>query len=706
MNAVPAAAAGSGSTSGRRWLHVARLACPTVAGVGIVLNLLALPAFTRLAMGQAIRDALPTWHLSVPGFDAIMIAMTVVPMMVNVVVAAVVFLRASSEPMALFCVYTLVLFGCGVVGPLPWVTFSDSMTVLGTPALTRLAGLLTPLGLFVLGVFVLVFPSGTFVPRWLRWPATAGGTALLVGSLLLFTRFEPLASAIVQTTGSALLVVGAAAQIYRYRRISTPTQRQQTKWVLFGLAGCVTVLVSTRLMKLAVPRGFRDSVLAQTLLGGGTVALALAIVPVGIGIAILRARLWDIDLIINRALLYGALTASVIIIYVVVVAYLGRMLRTDATQWMSLVATGVVAVVLQPLRGRLQRGVNRLTYGQRDEPYAVVAQLGRRLESSIRTESVLPTAVETLARALKLPYAAITLDTGDDPASGVVEYGEPVPDPLVLPLTYHSEPAGRLLLGPRRPGESFTPADLRLLRDLAPQVGAAAHAVSLATDLQRSRERLVTAREEERRRLRRDLHDGLGPTLAGLALKASAISDLVSADPAGAACVADELYAEIRGTITEIRRLVYELRPPTLDELGLVGAIQELARQQTRAGQLTIDVRVKGDLDTLPAAVEVAAYRIVGEALTNVQRHANARTCAIHLSRTDRLCLDIIDDGIGMPPGRPAGVGLVAIRERSVELGGTFLIDGGPQGGTRLTIRLPLPDQLRQPPPPEQGEHR
>src|SRR5262249_52540129 len=172
----------------------------------------------------------------------------------------------------------------------------------------------------------------------------------------------------------------------------------------------------------------------------------------------------------------------------------------------------------QPLRGWLQRGVNRLMYGQRDEPYAVVARLGRRLESTLAPEAVLVAIVETVAQALKLPYAAILLKQGERFTPAAV-YGSPVEGPRPLPLAYQAEPVGQLVLGPRQRGETFTPADRHLLEDLARQVGLAAHAVRLTDDLQRSRERLVTAREEERRRLRRDLHDGLGPALGSLTLQ-------------------------------------------------------------------------------------------------------------------------------------------------------------------------------------------
>jgi signal transduction histidine kinase len=369
-------------------------------------------------------------------------------------------------------------------------------------------------------------------------------------------RVQPVPTA-VQPIGVALLLLGAGAQVYRYRRVSAPAERQQTKWVMLGVAASMAVFVGSRLVGLLLTPAVRQSQVGATLIGGGIVVVALGFIPVCIGIAVLRAGLWDVDLVINRALLYAGLTVAVVGIYVLVVWYLGTLLHTGTGLGTSLVATGVVAVVLQPLRTQLQRGVNRLTYGQRDEPYKVIAELGRRLEVSAQTQSVLTAAVETLAKALRLPYAAIMLGETGVSRAPVAAYGTPAPSPLAMSLRYGPDPLGLLLLGPRRPGEPFTPADLRLLEDLARQISTAAHAVTLAADLQRSRERLITAREEERRRLRRDLHDGLGPALTGLALKASSISNLVPTDQATASRVANEVYAQIRAAIADIRRLVY-----------------------------------------------------------------------------------------------------------------------------------------------------
>jgi signal transduction histidine kinase len=364
------------------------------------------------------------------------------------------------------------------------------------------------------------------------------------------------------------------------------------------------------------------------------------------------------------------------------------------------VATGVVALLFQPLRGRLQRGVNRLFYGQRDDPLGALAQLGQRLEGTIDPEVVLPTLVETVAQTLKLPYVAIGLRTGDGfrPAA---QAGNPVPEPLRLPLIYQGETVGELVVGPRGANEAFSESDRRLLANIAHQAGPAVHAVQLTAALQHSRLQLVTAREEERRRLRRDLHDGLGASLAGLLLEAGALRRAIRTDPDEAEALVDEFRTDIRATIDEIRRLVYELRPPMLDQLGLVAAVRTQAAQCSRgngpdgvapADALQVTVDAPEEFPPLPAAVEVAAYRIVQEALTNVVHHAQARHCHVRLELADALRLEVVDDGVGVPDGRShaEGVGLLSMRERAVELGGTCLIEPAPGGGTRVLATLPL----------------
>jgi signal transduction histidine kinase len=269
-------------------------------------------------------------------------------------------------------------------------------------------------------------------------------------------------------------------------------------------------------------------------------------------------------------------------------------------------------------------------------------------------------------------------------------YGEQVADVDEFPMVYQDEVIGRLLAG-RRGTQRFRASDRRLLADLARQAGVAAHAVQLTLALQRSRAALVTAREEERRRLRRDLHDGLGPALSGVTLGLHAATANVRRDPDHAVSQLTALQGQMQDAVADIRRLVYGLRPPALDELGLALAIRrEAARLE--GGGLTIEVEVVPEqLGQLPAAVEAAAYRIASEALTNVSRHAGATHCVVRLSRGRELAVEVRDDGRGMD-GRPAGVGLAGMRERAAELGGVCRVEAL-EPGTRVFARLPIVDQ-------------
>jgi signal transduction histidine kinase len=499
------------------------------------------------------------------------------------------------------------------------------------------------------------------------------------------------------------ILASALSLILRYRR-SRGEVRQQIKWIAFAASfvglGFVSAMVSGLIALYFAPETWDsgDNPPFWHELLFSVVLLSFGGVPITVGIAVLKYRLYDIDLLINRTLVYGALTASVICIYVLVVGYLGALFQTANDLFISLLATGLVAVLFAPLRDRLQRAVNRLMYGERDDPYAVVSRLGQRLEAIIAPEDVLLTIVGTIREALKLPYAAIALPPNGNGFEVVATSGEePTADPLVLPLSYGGESVGELLLAPRAPGEGFSAADRSLLDGLARHAGVAVHGVRVMADLQRSRERLVLAREEERRRLRRDLHDELAPTLAALGLSTATVGELIPTDPKEAAFANEKLQAAIRATVSDVRRLVYDLRPPALDELGLVEAIRERASRYGMGDQgFRAAVDAPDELPPLPAAVEVAAYRIVQEALTNVSRHARASACTVRLAYTDgrALTIEVTDDGVGLPDTPEGGVGLHSMRERAAELGGECEIVCSWPSGTRVFARLPFREPL------------
>jgi signal transduction histidine kinase len=671
-----------------RWLALARIGCLAVAGLDLALFIGGLPAYiAAIAAGcrTAVCDTNQVWfkamqNLHALGFSFAFLAGTTLVLtgllvVVFAVVGLVLFWRKAADPTALVAAFAFLTVP---------ITLANVTSAL--PAFWRLpAQVVNELGGSALFLLLYLFPDGRFVPSFSRW--LWAGTVIAFG-VQVFWPSAPVHLLLQAVDLAGLAVSVAAVQLYRYRRVSTPVERQQTKWVVFGVSVALTGMLLGTVLTRSFPAPFSGASQWYVLVFG-VFYLSPLLIPLSFGLAILRYRLWEIDLLINRTLVYGALTASVVGFYVLVVGYLGALLRTSGNLVISLLATGLVAVLFQPLRGWLQRGVNRLMYGQRDEPYAVVAQLGRRLEGTLAPEAVLSAIVETVAQALKLPYAAILLKQGEAFTTAAV-YGSPVEAPLTLPLSYQAEPVGQLVLGPRQRGDTFTPADRRLLEDLARQVGLAAHAVRLTGDLQRSREQLVTSREEERRRLRRDLHDGLGSTLTSLLFKLDATDTLLERDQQAARALLADVRGQMQAAIANIRRLVYDLRPPILDEWGLVAALREqLAQSALNNVQVTLDAPEA--LPSLPAAIEVAVYRMVLEALANVVKHAQATTCAIRLALLEEaLTVEVQDDGVGRPPGAPVGVGLLAMRERAAELGGTCAVEDALPHGTRVFARFPF----------------
>jgi two-component system NarL family sensor kinase len=561
---------------------------------------------------------------------------------------------------------------------------------------------------------LLLFPDGHLPsPRWkpVAWASAAG---LIIATLLMaivagmypgeILDMEAAIAILGQRTINVMYftvalplvigVIGSVASLFVRFRGSKGIERQQLKWMAY--AGMILILGI--LLGSALPSIFPNSPTASELGIVLTSVVQLGIV-IAAAIAILKHHLYDVDILINRTLVYGGLTAITMGIYVLVVGYLGELLQVQNNSIVPFIATGFIAVMFQPLRQRLQGLVNRMMYGERDDPFSVISQLNTKLEAAVQPEVILPTLVETVAQVLKLPYVAI--EVGKQEVNKVIaETGQSQQDNEKFPLTYQNEVIGNLIVGCRGPSENFTESELKLLRNIAQQAGAAVHAVHLTADLRRSRQQLVTTREEERRRLRRDLHDGLGPVLASQGLKIAAASELLESDPSKARQLLVEIGAQNETTLEEIRELVYALRPSALDELGLVGAVRDFSAALNNASnsdtELQIDILETTDgLPPLPAAIEVAAYRIVTEALTNVTRHSNAHRCEVSITVESRngnpaLLLDISDDGIGMPSKRKPSVGMTSMRERAEEIGGTIRIESEKDRGTRVYARLPF----------------
>jgi signal transduction histidine kinase len=684
----------------------------TVAFVVVTLFVVGVPAlyeeyrtFSRFVGDRNEAYAnLAQLGLSVDFYAGYQVALGVAFAAACLALATLIFVRKSDEPIALFVSLVLVLLGASFSTPLSDLAIGPEAL---HPVLSWLSNFRDNLYDICLLLFFYLFPDGRFVPRWTRWLA-----ALLIVWLVLMSSFpgsllnpENWPEGPSSAVALGFLFIGGIAQVYRYRRVAGPLERQQMKWVVSGFMLALVGFLTLTSFNDVFPSLWSGSL--ADLVNSTAVYCFMLLIPLSLTIAILRYRLWDIDIIINRTLVYGALSASVVGLYALLVSGLGSLLPASDNFVTSLVATGLIAILFTPLRVRLQRNVNRLMYGERDDPYAVLSRLGQRLETALAPEAALETVAEAVSQALKIPYTAIEL-RHDGEFRIVSEHGTPKGESVTLPLMHQREEVGRMLVSPRAPGENFSPEDRRLLQDLARQAGAAVHAARLTADLRRSRERLVTAREEERRRLRRDLHDGLGPTLGGLTLGLDAARSTLPQGASTTETLLTELKAQSQEAVSDIRRLVHGLRPPALDDLGLVSAIRQEA---IKHGNLVIDfsasmegsdlkngltfsVKAPENLPPLPAAVEVACYRIAQEAITNVSRHAKASRCWISLvvdEAWDALVLEVADDGVGVPEGRRAGVGTNSMRERAEELSGTLTIEQIREGGTRVLARLPLP---------------
>jgi two-component system, NarL family, sensor kinase len=474
-----------------------------------------------------------------------------------------------------------------------------------------------------------------------------------------------------------LMAVGALSLLARYRH-ARGRQRQQVKW----LALVAIPLVVSYVLQLKWD-------LIGTVGAVYTAAAAWAIY-IAIGIAVVRHRLYDIDRLLNRTLVYGLLTVGGIIVYVAVVKGAEWLLREGVGLGGSLLATAVIAVGFAPARDRLQRWVDRRLYGDRHDPVRAMARLGERLRdapSGVPGGDVLAGVLQGVCETLRLPLASLRVEDGVE----VATYGQLGTASESIPLEHEGQRVGALLVGVRSGEDALGVADRQVLEVLAAPVAVALHAVLLSQELQRSRERLVAAREEERRRLRRDLHDGLGPILTAVTLKADAARSALATAPDRT----DTLLAELRGdanqAIGDLRRVIYDLRPAPLDELGLLGALSQQVDRFARQG-LAITLQAPPTLPVLPAAVEVAAYRIITEALTNIARHAHAHQVTITVAIDRALWLEVQDDGTTSTTngdGWRPGTGLQSMAERVAEVGGT--LDVGPTStGGRVQAVLPL----------------
>jgi signal transduction histidine kinase len=468
----------------------------------------------------------------------------------------------------------------------------------------------------------------------------------------------------------------AVVVLFLRQRNTRGVERDQFRWLAWAAVMCVIFTA----LAFVIPQG-----LASTT----ALVLCLAVTGVSIAIGILRPDLTDVNALMGGTLVYAAVGASVVALDLALVAGLNEVIGSQLDERQVTLLVLLVAVAAYgPVRAWLGAAIRRMLVGRRGDRYDVVAGLAERLEQSGDVQTQLPALATAVATTFKLGYVRVEVfGHGGDTLSAT--YGELPPATREIPIRYGTDVVGRLVLTEHGLRSMLSRRDQELLFDVVRQAAMAVRSARLAEDLQASRERLVLAREDDRRRIRRDLHDGLGPALGGVAMRIEAAGNALESDPTRARALLQQSRDDIADALADVRRLVHGLRPPALDDLGLLDALGQLVERARLTG-VTVDLDAE-ELPALPAAVEVATYRIVSEALTNCLRHAEADACRIVLAPDSAgITITVSDDGAGIADDVVAGVGLSSMRERAEELGGRTDVTCPPDGGTVVRAWIPF----------------
>jgi signal transduction histidine kinase len=644
-------------------------------------------AALSVSMAAAAVTVVVAWSLDRSALGYAVVTAALCP-----VVGALVVARQPRNPVG-WLLIAVGLFEAGAVLAGPWATVALDVERGALPAGQLAAWLGDWLWIPAHGLLVtfllLVFPDGRLPSRRWRVVAAFAAVALLVqvaapmtvlSQLHVRTSFgepypdERLAT-LLGSLGYRLVLVAAVASLtgLAWRLARMPAgERGPFLWFAGGAAVAVLLLLPLNLIT--------DPQIRQV------VQLAVVVsLPTGALVAIVRHRTYGIDVVLNRTLVYATLSAVLVGVYLVAAA-LVQLLADGAGRLSTVVAAGATALVLTPARSRLQGLANRLMYGQRNDVHQVVATIGDQFEAIAGTDDALSGVVGEIASSLRLPHVA--LETAGPAPTVLATTGHPTPLAEKMPLHANGELVGHLVAAPRRGQARLTERDRSALRQIGRVAATAVRQIQLTDELHRARERLAGDLEEERRRIRRDLHDGLGPTLATIVMGLEETKAVHRDDPQRADALLGDLKQQTREAIGGVRSLVYGLRPPALDDLGLLEAVRQTASATGARSGLVVELDAPAQLPELGAATEVAAYRIVHEALTNVVRHAGASRAEVTIRCTPgELCVGVTDDGRGLPDDLVAGVGLTSMRERLHDIGGRLTLRS--DGGTIVHAALP-----------------
>jgi signal transduction histidine kinase len=598
---------------------------------------------------------------------------------------------------------------------------------------TILAGIEGPMWVPIVALpatfLILLFPSGHLPsPRW-RWFARSLGAGLVIVFLAILFGPGKLDNSPIPGLENplgvgwlrpvlpfalgliALLPVGIVASlvslVHRFRR-STGVERLQVRWLVTG-AGIVAILYAVALPVGLVAGWGQTSTPFWVNVLQSVAIVSFALIPIAIGVSILRYRLLEIDVVVNRALLFGALAIFITAVYVAIVVGVGAVVGSRANPVLSAAAAAIVALAFQPARRRAQRLADRLVYGKRATPYEVLSEFSERLGKTYANDELLPRMARALADGTGAARADVWVRVGDqlrpeatwpvdaEPASPIPAWSAEEPagtaTSMLEPVRHGGELLGALSFT-KKPGGSVTATEERLVRDLAAQAGLVMRNVALTErlmenieQLRASRQRLVTAQDEERRKIERNLHDGAQQRIVALAVKLRLLEQLVDRDALKAKAMAATLQADTGEALQELRDLARGIYPPLLADKGLIAALQ------SQAGRSVVPVTIEAEqLGRYPREVEAAVYFCCLEALQNVAKYARASGATLRLSDGDgRLRFEVTDDGVGFETGHtPFGTGLQGIADRLSALGGDVVVRSAPGAGTTVSGELPV----------------
>lgn len=602
-------------------------------------------------------------------------------------VVALVLERSPSHPVSTLLTVYLAALLIGV-GPGSWLSLLAERGQIPASLSEWVDNMTWALGLPLLPLMITALPDGVPSGRWRSlWRVqvtAAGGLAVAAVAGYPDTWWQPAAQVVTAGSGITLVLtlpVTTARLLTRaWREVTIRRQVMPFLVVALALTASYVVIAPLLLVFPDVARVVENDLWYAAIVGGA---------PASIGYSVLRHRLFGVDVVVGRLLVGVLATGLLAVCYLGLVLLAGQVLGFPREAVGLLILPAMLAFAFLPAYRYLSLIVGRALFGRRGEPLAVLRTLREELVT-IAPDDVGERLVQVVAQALKLPWVALEL-IQDGQSRATVHTGSADPDAVAERVTvlFAGEPVGVLAATPRRGERQLGKLDRRLLREMAAQAAPAVAASRYFSELVASRERLVTSRELERGRLRRELHDGLSPALAGISLALKAARRRVREHPGAAEVLIDQGQLEAASSWRDVRRMLDDLGPVPLGELGLVEALVERARSLSRPAEFEVTVNSEG-LPPLPGAVEIAAYRIAVEAMVNAARHSAADRCTVSLDvEAGRLRLTVEDTGTGLSDGTRPGVGMTSMRERTTELGGQLRITGG-DGGTRLVARLPI----------------